>query len=198
MSKRCKWKAITILNSNLLCCAGYAPKDTANMETVWCINWAIAGEVNGPNWLIVNHTLKYQLYWNHTWWRHQMETFSALLALCVGNSPVPGEFPLQRPVTRSFGVFFYLRLNKRLNKQTWGRWFETSYAHYDVAVMSTKMCYKMSCYSDRTVCMEWVWGSVIPFSHIETHCDDSNFLLCDTWMPLKVTTLLFLDYQGPT
>ena len=59
------------------------------------------------------------------WWRHQMETFSALLALCTGNSPVPGEFPSQRPVTRSFDVFFDLRLNKRLGKQSWGWWFET-------------------------------------------------------------------------
>ena len=49
----------------------------------------------------------------HTWWRHQMETFSALLAICVGNSPVPGVFPAQRPVTRSFDVFFNLRPNKR-------------------------------------------------------------------------------------
>ena len=40
------------------------------------------------------------------WWRHQMETFSALLAICAGNSPVSGEFPAQRPVTRSFDVFF--------------------------------------------------------------------------------------------
>ena len=60
-----------------------------------------------------------------TWWRHQMETFSALLAICAGNSPVPGEFPAQRPVTRSFDVFFDLHLNKRLSKQTWGWWFET-------------------------------------------------------------------------
>ena len=59
------------------------------------------------------------------WWRHQMETFSALLALCVGNSPVSGEFPAQRPVTQSFDVFFDLRLNKRLSKQSWGWWFET-------------------------------------------------------------------------
>ena len=58
-------------------------------------------------------------------WRHQMETFSALLALCAGNSPVPGEFPSQRPVTRSFDVFFNLHLNKRLSKQSWGWWFET-------------------------------------------------------------------------
>ena len=36
-----------------------------------------------------------------------------------------GEFPTQRPVTRSFDVFFDLRLNKRLSKQPWGWWFET-------------------------------------------------------------------------
>ena len=54
-----------------------------------------------------------------------METFSALLALCAGNSPVPGDFPAQRPVTRSFDVFSDLRLNKRLSKPSWGWWFET-------------------------------------------------------------------------
>ena len=55
------------------------------------------------------------------WWRHQMETFSALLAICAGNSPASGEFPAQRPVTRNFDVFFDLRLNKH----SWGWWFET-------------------------------------------------------------------------
>ena len=59
------------------------------------------------------------------WWRHQMDTYSAWLAICAGNSPVPGEFPAQRPVTQSFDVFFDLRLNKRLSKQSWGWWFET-------------------------------------------------------------------------
>ena len=59
------------------------------------------------------------------WWRHQLETFSALLAICAENSPLPGEFPAQRPVTRSFDVFFDPRLNKRLSKQSWGWWFET-------------------------------------------------------------------------
>ena len=63
---------------------------------------------------------------NPAWWLHQMETFSALLALCAGNSPVIGEFPAQRPVTRSFDVFFDLRPNKRLSKQSWGWWFEMS------------------------------------------------------------------------
>ena len=42
------------------------------------------------------------------WWRHQMEFFYALLAICAGNSPVTGEFPAQRPVTQSFDVFFDL------------------------------------------------------------------------------------------
>ena len=59
------------------------------------------------------------------WWRHQMETLSALLAICARNSPVPGEFPTQRPVTRGFDVFFDLHRNKRLSKQSWGWWFET-------------------------------------------------------------------------
>ena len=44
--------------------------------------------------------------------------FSALLALCAGNSLVTGEFSSQRPVMRNFDVFFDLRLNKRLSKQS--------------------------------------------------------------------------------
>ena len=43
-----------------------------------------------------------------SWWHHQTEAF-----------------PAQRPVTRSFDVFFDLRLNKRLSKQSWGWWFKT-------------------------------------------------------------------------
>ena len=45
--------------------------------------------------------------------------------LLCGEFTGPGEFPTQRPVTRSFGVFFDLPLNKRLSKQPWGWWFET-------------------------------------------------------------------------
>ena len=62
-------------------------------------------------------------YW--PWWRLQMETLSALLAICATNSLVPGEFPPQRPVTWSFYVFVDLHPNKRLSKQSWGWWFET-------------------------------------------------------------------------
>ena len=66
----------------------------------------------------IDYTIYFELYL--AWWRHQMETFSALLALCAGNSPVTGEFPAQRPVTQGFGVYFDLWLNKRLSKQSWG------------------------------------------------------------------------------
>ena len=60
-----------------------------------------------------------------TWWRHQMETLFTLLAICAGNSPGTGEFSAERPVTRIFDVFFDLRLNKRLSKQSRRWWFET-------------------------------------------------------------------------
>ena len=77
-----------------------------------------------------------------SWWRHQMEQFSALLAIWAGNSPVTDEFPAQRPVTRSFDVFFDLRLNKRLSKQRWGWWFETPsrplWRHWNVVWFKAK------------------------------------------------------------
>ena len=74
-----------------------------------------------------------------------METFSALLAICAGNSPARW-FPAQRPVTQSFDVFFDLRLNKRLSKQSLGWWLETlsrpllrhrnagSLLHHDISI----------------------------------------------------------------
>ena len=76
-------------------------------------------------WSVRCHALTFFTHAIILWWRHQMETFPALLPLCAGNSPVPSEFPAQRSVTQSFFVFFDLRLNKRLNKQSWGCWFET-------------------------------------------------------------------------
>ena len=64
------------------------------------------------------------------WWRHQMGIFSALLNVCDGNPPVTGGFPPQKSLTRSFDVFFDVRLNTRLSNQaiktqSRRRWFET-------------------------------------------------------------------------
>ena len=63
-------------------------------------------------------------YFQFPWWRHQMETFSALLVLCEKNSPVTAEFPPHSPVMGRLDVFFDLRLNKRSSKPHRRRWFE--------------------------------------------------------------------------
>ena len=60
-----------------------------------------------------------------SWWRYQMETFFRATGHWCGEFTGPSEFPTQRPVTRNCDVFFDLRLNKRLSKQSWGWWFET-------------------------------------------------------------------------
>ena len=79
-----------------------------------------------------------------------METYSAFLAICAGNLPVTGEFPSQRRVSRSFDVFFHLRLNKRLSKQLWGWWFETPsrplWRHCNVSWVATGMYVKNPTY----------------------------------------------------
>ena len=64
-----------------------------------------------------------------------MEIFSALLAICAGNSPVTGEFPTQRPVTRSFDVFFDLRPNNGWVNNGEGGDLRHNRAYYDVIVM---------------------------------------------------------------
>ena len=83
----------------------------------------------------------------------------------------PGEFPPQRPVTRSFDVFFDLRLNKRLSKQPWGWWFETpswsSWRHCNVtSTLSPLFQYKtrmLKCH-DTTFrgifCSQFALGSI--------------------------------------
>ena len=72
-------------------------KDPARSRTreIWCLTPPGSGTV------LVSSSNQYIR------WRHQMETFSALLALCEGNPPVTGGFPSQRPVTRSFEVFLW-------------------------------------------------------------------------------------------
>ena len=94
---------------------------SSNSARSWVNNMSFYQTLGQPSeyiWAWTNYLFGYMR-------RHQMETISALLAICGGNSPVPGEFPEQRPVTRSFDVFFDLCLNKRLSKQSWCWWFET-------------------------------------------------------------------------
>ena len=90
-----------------------------HLKNTSCLPWMGSGFEAGH---LRNPLTSRAMQW---WWRDQMETFSALLAICAGNSPVTGEFPAQRPVTWSFDVFFDRRLNKRLSKQSGGWWFAT-------------------------------------------------------------------------
>ena len=68
------------------------------------------------------------------------KNFPRYWPFCAGNSPVTGEFPAQRPVTRSFAAFFDLRLNKKLSKQSWGWLLETTWRplrrHCNVTILS--------------------------------------------------------------
>ena len=71
-----------------------------------------------------------------SWWRHQMETFSGLLvilAICAGNSPVPGEFTAQKPVTLMF-YLIYAWINGWVNNREAGD-LRRHRAHYDVTVL---------------------------------------------------------------
>ena len=99
-----------------------------SMVSVCVVRWLVSNY--RLIWMSIISTNLWDLFHQqrsaNPWWRHQMEKFSALLALCAGNSPVTSEFPSQRPVTCCFDVFFYRRLNKRLSKQSWSWWFETT------------------------------------------------------------------------
>ena len=78
-------------------------------------------------------SMKFQLV--SSWWRHQMETFSALLAICAGNSPVSGEFPAKGQ-WRGALMFTLIcaRMNVWVNTHDAGD-YRRHHAHYDVIVM---------------------------------------------------------------
>ena len=71
------------------------------------------------------------------WWRHQMETFFALLALCVGNSPVTGEFP-HKGQWRGALIFslIWAWINGWVNNRDVGD-LRRHRAHYDVTLMNS-------------------------------------------------------------
>ena len=108
-----------------------APVSTFNLQpNIYSIsfpesNIATKGDIFALKSIQIDSILSITIKFWPTWWRHQMETFSTLLAFRAGNSAVPGEFPSQRPVTRSFNVFFDLHLNKQLSKQSRSWCFET-------------------------------------------------------------------------
>ena len=87
-----------------------------------------------------------------------------LMALCVGNSLATGEFPPQRPVTRSFDVFFDLHLNEWLSKQSRCWWFEmpscSSWCHYNGLFHSREL-------SESTITNALTRSELIDMAHFE-------------------------------
>ena len=121
-------------------------------------------------------------------WRYQMETFSALLALCAGSSPVSGEFPTQRPVTRSLDILFDLRLKKLLSKQPWGWWFETLssplWRHFNVMLWRWTMKYLQGVYTSK---FAMLWLAL--FYHCILYMPPAQGLLLRQYMNIvKVVT----------
>ena len=129
--------------------------------------------------------------WQYILWTEIMLTssngniFRVTGLFCAGNSPVPGEFPAQRPVTRSLDVFFDLRLNKLLNKQSWGWWFETLsrwlWRHCNVAqVIEIFPRGRKAPMNPR-----WGWGwrfnKKTSYPHWNFYCGDLTTVLSPQW-----------------
>ena len=116
-----------------------------------------------------------------------------------------GEFPTQRPVTRSFDVFFDLRPNKRLSKQPWGWWFETlswslrrhcngcsSISRYSRILQRNQVRYwlndKFS--NDNYHCDYWLKGTGSNFGCLSVTCSHSH--LKTAYMDTAPTQRIFL------
>ena len=126
------WLDIQLILTNLAC----SPSDYSSDMLFWVdakLHMISSSDLNGNNRRVV--------FYSHTYLKHpfaisvfevcvtmycdyddviKWKHFPRYWRFCAGNSPVTGEFPSQRPVTRSFDVSSHLRLNKRFSKQPWG------------------------------------------------------------------------------
>ena len=89
--------------------------------------------------------------------------FSALPAICAGNSPVTGEFSSQMPVTLSFDIFFDLRLKKTSANHRDAGDLRRHRAHCDVTVMSSRECARITSWNSNMAQSYWyiywsLWG----------------------------------------
>ena len=119
------------------------------------VHTAIGKEYNKTAWWKGSRIIVLKAFFDNgdgmSSWRHQMETFSALLAICAGSSPVPSEFPAQMPVTRSFDVFC-AHINSWVNNGEAGD-LRSILTHYDVTVVvSVWLCVR------RFDCSLYVFG----------------------------------------
>ena len=97
-----------------------------------CIRSALWGESSVTSWFPSPMIIKVAND-SMSWWRHQMEAFSMLLAICEGNSPVTSEFPSQRPVTQMFCLICTWK-NSWVNNHEAGD-LRHQCTHYDIIIM---------------------------------------------------------------
>ena len=141
--QECCWATSIIAYYFLQSCASYNDQSAWNIHSIFVM--ILMGILTAIFWLTTLNA-----YMNYTSVVSVSRTFlqntmtssdgnvSALLTLYMGNSPVNGEFPSQRQVTRGFGVFFYLRLNKRLSKQSIRLNLRRHRAPYDITIMTSQ------------------------------------------------------------
>ena len=122
----------------------------------------------------------------------------------------PGEFPSQRPVTRSFDVFFDLRLNKRLSKQSWGWWFETPawslWRHRNVLApfVINAHCYVLLSFSMISSVLKWRLFLSLPcfmtINCIELEISKILAVLfrSEMWRPMSAQNLAMIQYEDDT
>ena len=145
-------------------CVSYACRQLCQM--IWT-NFGVRANERSVKWVLISSVM--HLFYcrisvcqeNHynSWWRHQMETISALLALCAGNSPVPVNFP-HKGQWRG-GLKFSLicaRINDWVNNREAGN-LRRHHGHYDISVMY----------------MTWLFELVIYIKQNKAH---DNFYYC--------------------
>ena len=112
------------------------------------------------------------------WWRHQMDKFSALLALCAGNSPVPVTSPHKDQWRRTL-MWVHNREAGDLRRHR---------GHYDVNVMA-EYFFKPRTFISRIVCyviiMLQYYPCIISVSSKWTIYGKSK--PCGGWVPTRIS-----------
>ena len=118
---------------------------------------------------------------NITWWRHQMETFSALLALCAGNSPVPVKSPHKGQWRGALMLSLICAwMNDWVNNREAGD-LRHHRGHYDVNVMKT-------CFS-RWKCRIWEYDNQVTYGFMLKNLSN----ICQ----IGVSTSVCATYSSP-
>ena len=125
-----------------------------------------------------------------------IEIFTALLAICVGNSPITGEFPSQRPVTRNLDVLIYAWTNGWINNRDAGDLRRVLWRHCNAVAFSFNFHQLLHCKCEwfhfSCLCdinqgfLQMLWAHRI-------RCSTSCYFLLQS---IKSQNLVFLVFVG--